>query len=369
MRSTALVRPPHRPRKSTTPLNNSLPYKCYVSCLSGNEVNVFAGCAISGSLEQIQVISAEEKGKGWVGRGMSLTRSKYGSRIHVSVIGMKDGEEQDRIDTYAVDPTTGRLTFLSGTPVMAQLNHVSVDRTGEFLMGASVPSSVIVVHPIGPRGQVQETPSDVVANASGAHLILTDPSNRFAYAPSLVSHLLYAFKYDENCGTLSPNTPDAIHQSPGAGSRHIAFHPNRRYLYLLNERDGSLIAYRLNPVDGSLHEIMRDWHIRPDLEGEPWGAAVHVSPNGDRLFATERRGNTLAAWDINPESGHVSNRKLVDTANNPRDFDVTPNGRFLVVAALKDDCLEVFDVSDPSEPPKKISELSTGSEPGWVEIV
>ncbi len=350
-------------------MTESFPFKCYVSCLSGNEINVFTGDAISGSLEQIQTIAAQEKGQGWVGRGMPLTRSKDGHRLYVSVIGTKDGEEQDRIDTYAVNPRSGKLTFLAGTSVMAQLNHVSVDRSGEFLLGASVPSSIVVVHPIGPRGQVQEMPSDVVPNLSGPHLIITDPSNRFAFAPSLFSHLLHAFKFDEKCGKLSSNTPDAIHQSPGAGSRHIAYHPNRRFVYLLNERDGSLIVYQMSAQDGSLHEVMRDWHTGPDLEGEPWGAAIQVSPTGDRLYATERRGNTLAAWDLNPQSGHISNRMIVDTANNPRDFDMSPNGRFLIVGALKANCLEVFDVSDPTVSPRKISELPTGSEPGWVEII
>ena len=122
----------------------TFPFTAYVSCKSGNEINVFAGDAETGTLEQIQSISPDHSGPGWIGRGLPLAHSRDGTRLYASVIGLKDGEEEDRIDTYAIHPETRKLTLMSSTPVMAQLSHISLDQTGQFILGASVPSDLVL---------------------------------------------------------------------------------------------------------------------------------------------------------------------------------------------------------------------------------
>lgn len=344
-------------------------YTAYISCRSGNEINVFSGNDVSGALNHAQTIELEGRGSGLKGRGLPLTHSPDRRRLYASVYGDQNTAEKDVVDTYAIDQNTGKLTHMSSTSVMAQLVHISMDRSGGFLLGASEPSGLIAVYPIGSRGQVQPYPTYSMVPLPGAHQILTDYSNQYAYVPSLSADVLVSLIFDEKAGIFRANAPSEIALQDGAGCRHLAFHPNRRYVYLLNQYDGSMVVYRLEPKTGGLQELMRDTILPPNFEGSPWGAQVHVSPNGDRLYATERRGNTLAAWDIDHVNGKLSNRHIVKTAHNPRCFDVTPNGRFVVVSALKADCIELFDVSKSSTAPSKVLELPTGSEPGWVEII
>lgn len=343
-------------------------YTAYVPCLSGNEINVFSGHDINGTLNHIQTLSLEGRGSGLKGRGLPLTHSQDGRRLYASVYGDQDSDEKNIIDTYAIDQSTGLLTHMLSTPAMAQLSHITIDRSGGFLLGASEPSGLVVVYPIGDHGQVQPYAICSMVPLPGAHQIMLDHSNQYAYVPSLSSDLIASLTFDEKTGRLQENSPPEFALQNGAGCRHVAFHPNRRYLYLLNQRDGSLIVYRL-AMTGGLHEIMRTSILPQNFEGSPWGAQIKVSPNGDRLYASERRGSTLAAWDIDHLNGQISNRHMVKTAENPRCFDVTPNGRFIVLSALKADSIELFDVSERSTAPKKVLELPTGSEPGWVEIV
>ena len=344
-------------------------YTAYISCRSGNEINVFAGNDVSGNLTHIQTTSRRGGGRGLKGRGLSLTHSPDRRRLYASVYGDQDNAEKDVVDTYSVDQDTGRLTHLSSTPVMAQLIHISMDRRGGFLLGASEPSGLIAVYPIDEHGKVRPNPSYAKEPLSGAHQVLLDYSNKFAYVPSLSSDVLVSLVFDEKTGTFQANSPPQIALQSGAGCRHVAFHPGRRYLYLLNQRDGSLIVYELEPMKGGLLEIMRASIQPTGFRGSPWGAQVHASPDGQRLFASERRSNTLIVWDIDHVSGKLSNRHTVETAENPRCFDVTPNGRFILVSALKADCIELFDVSQNSTEPQKVLELPTGIEPGWVEII
>lgn len=350
-------------------MTDAYSYTAYISCLSGNEINVFSGHDVTGDLKQVQTIRLPGRGTGLVGRGLPLAHSPDRRRLYASVYGDQDSPEKDLIDTYAIDLCTGLLTHMSSTPVMAQLSHISVDRTGGFLLGASEPSGLVVAYPIGDHGHVQAHASDTVVPLPGAHQILTDYTNRYAYIPSLSSDILVSLVFDDKIGSFSENSPPEITLQTGAGCRHLAFHPNRRYLYLLNQRDGSLVGYRLDSATGDLQELIRTSILPDSFNGAPWGAQIKVSPKGDRLFASERRGNTFAVWEIDQTSGRISDRHIVETPKNPRCFDVAPGGRFVVLSALKGDCIALYDVSQNAAAPEKILELPTGGEPGWVEIL
>ena len=255
-------------------------FTAYVSCRKGGEINVFSGDASSGKITPVQTIALS-------GQGLPLAPAPSRRHLYASVIGERDGAEENRFDAFEIEPGTGELTHLSTTVAVARMAHISVDRTGNFLLGASFPSSLIAVHPIGRGGQVQERPCFLMPTPLKAHQILTDYSNRFAFVPNLGADLVMQLVFDERTGTLSENSPPAIHLQPGAGCRHIAFHPGRRHVYLINELDGSLVAYRLDNRSGTLAEIGRDSILRPGLKGAPWGAQLHVAPEGGRLFATE----------------------------------------------------------------------------------
>lgn len=344
-------------------------YTAYVSCLSGNEINVFSGDDATGTLEHIQTIKRAGRGSGLIGRGLPLAHSPDRRRLYAAVYGDQTGPEKDVVDTYTIDPDIGCLTHISSAPVMAQLSHISVDRTGEFLLGASEPSGLVVAYPIGDHGHVQPHASGTVVPLPGAHQILTDYSNRYAYIPSLSSDVLVSLSFDERTGSFTANSPPEVALQTGAGCRHLAFHPNRRYMYLLNQKDGSLICYRMDPATGGLSELTRTSILPDGFEGSPWGAQIKVSPDGNRLFTSERRSDTFAVWDIDQTSGRLSDRHIALTPKNPRCFDVTPNGRFVVLGALKGDCIALYDVSERGAEPKKVLELLTGGEPGWVEIL
>lgn len=335
-------------------------YMVYVSCLKGARIEAFAFAAGNGPLAHVQTIELS-------GKGLPLAPSPDGRHLYASVIGERDGAEEDRIDAFEIDRMTGALVPLSSTVIVARMAHIRVDRTGGFLLGASFPSSLIAVYPIGDRGHVAAEPSFVMPTPSKAHQILTDPSNRFAFVPNLGADLVMQLVFDDNTGAFHENAPPALQFQPGAGCRHVAYHPNRRYVYLLNELDGSLIVLRFDPATGKLSEIARDTILRPDLDGSPWGAQVHVSPDGRRLFASERRGASLAVWDIVGASGQISNRRIVETGANPRCFDISPDGRHLVLGAMGEDRIDVYDIT--GEVPEKIAGYPTGPEPGWVEIV
>ncbi len=333
-----------------------------VSCLAGGEINVFASNATSGELAHLQTLPL-------TGKGLPLAVAANRRSLYASVIGQKDGNEEDHIVSFEIGRRPGLLTPLSSAVIGARMAHISVDRTENWLLGSSFQSSLAAVYPISGEGEVQPVEAYSSSMPNKARQILLGQSNRYAFVPNLGADLVVQLLFDEHAGTLSDNSPSAVGLQRGAGCRHIAFHPCGRSVYLLNELDGSIVAFELDASAGTLGEIGRASILHPDLEGRPWGAQIHVAPDGMRLFASERRGRALACWDMSQETGQLANRMPIETGGNPKCFDITPNGRHLLLGAMDDDSVILYDISNRTEGPMKLLSLQTGSGPGWVEIV
>lgn len=343
-------------------MTENSPYTAYVSCLKGSAIEVFTGNANEGTLEHIQTMQLE-------GKGLPLARSPDGKRLYASSFSEGKNGEIDCVETFEIHPTTQRLNRLSSTPVIGRMAHISIDRSGKFLMGACFMSGEIAVYPIGDRGHVQSYPTCTMRTPLTPHQLTVDYSNQFAYLPCMRSHTVMSLKFDATRGTLTENSPSQVYLPQGAGPRHFAYHPNRRYLYLINEMNGTITVFHHDSNAGMLTEIMTDSYVKADLDEEPWGAQIHVTPDGNRLFAADRRGSTLAAWNIDQKNGHISNRRLVGVGENPRCFDISPNGKFIVLGAMSANNVELYDISDAQLDPIKVLTLPTKDAPGYVEIV
>lgn len=337
-------------------------YTAYVSCHEGRKIDVFSVPNAGENVEKIQSVDL-------TGKGFPLAVTPDQRHIHASILGEKNGAEYYHIDTFEIDQPTGTLTFLSSIPVAARMSHIFVDRSGGFLLAASFPGSVIAAYPIGRRGQVQQVPTAYLPARKNAHQIATDYSNRYAFAPNLGADLVMQLHFDEKTGTFTENSVPTTILQDGAGSRHIAYHPGRKFVYLVNELDATVVGYQLDQYTGRLTEICRDSTLHPDADVVPWAAHARVSPDGRRLYTSERGGGFLVSWEIDLQTGHFANKQFAKTGGNPRAFDISPNGKIAIVGAISDDVIDIFDVSKQGKVPRKITSLPTSAEPWWVEII
>ncbi len=337
-------------------------FHIYVSSLSGGQIDVFDLNADTGEMSRQQSI-------GLSGKGLPLAVSPDRRRLYASVIGEVDGEEEPRYDIFRIVSSSGALVRLDTVKAPARMAHISVDKTGRFLLGASFPSDVIAVHPIGARGYVQETPSDLRAAPGKAHQIMTDASNRFAFVPNFGAALVMQLLFDERTGTFDDNSPSNFQQPAESGPRHVAHHPDGRFVYLLNEKEGVVVACALDANAGTLQEIQRE-NIMPDgFEDEPWSAQIHVTPDGRQLFCSERRSSILCRFAIDLQTGHLSGRLLQDTDEVPRCFDIDPAGKWIVAAGQRTNRLIAYRIDGDSGRLEETGSVGTSDEPIWVEIV
>lgn len=126
--------------------------------------------------------------------------------------------------------------------------------------------------------------------------------------------------------------------APGSGPRHLVFAPKGNYAYLINEISGRIYAFRY--TNGNLNEIQT---IAADTIPAKGSADIHLSPDGRYLYASNRLKNDgLAIFEVNAQNGTLAKVGYQLTGKHPRNFYITPNGKFLLVACRDDNIIQIF---------------------------
>jgi 6-phosphogluconolactonase len=270
--------------------------------------------------------------------------------------------------TFAIDAKSGRLKHLSTAALPATMAYLTTDRTGRFLLGASFDSSVATVNRIE-DGAVQANPVQTLATPPNAHAIVFDRSNRYVFVPTRGGDVVLQLKFDAATGKMSANVPPTAASKKGAGPRHIVFHPNDKFAYLMNELDATVVVYAFDGAMGVLREVQTVSALPAGFADTPWAADIHLTPDGKFLYASERRTNTLAGYRVDMDTGQLTPIGNFPTETTPRGFAITPNSRYVLCVGQESHSLTVHAIDGGTGKLTDVKKYPVGKNPNWVEIV
>jgi 6-phosphogluconolactonase len=336
----------------------------YVSNAASKEIFVFAMDRDRGTLTQLQRVKVPGTDKPSP-TSMPLAISPTHRFLYAAL-----RSPPFPVSSFAIDPQNGRLSHLGIAALPDSMAYIVSDRTGRFLLGASYPGAKLAINPIDADGRVGERPTQLLTTRPKAHCVVVDRSNHFVYCTNLGGDLIMQLRFEAATGTVSPNQPAAIATPPGAGPRHLVFHPDGRLLYLLNETDATLCAYGVDPGNGTLAELQtRVASLPPEFTGKPSAADLHVTPDGRFLYASERATSTLAAFRIDAATGTLSFIGRCPTESTPRGFAIDPRGRYLLAVGLASNAMTVYAIDGRRGGLAEVERYPLGDMPNWVEIV
>jgi 6-phosphogluconolactonase (cycloisomerase 2 family) len=262
------------------------------------------------------------------------------------------------VNAFAITPKTGELTFLNRQSSRgAGPCHVSVDRTGRFVLVANYLSASVAILPIRDDGSVGEA-TDMVQHpgpisdrqqpgSPHAHSITLSPDNRFALVADLGLDRVIVYRLDLAAGRLLPNDPPWAALKTGAGPRHLDFHPTRPFVYVINELDSTMTAFVWNAPTGALQALQTASTLPADFRGNNTCADVHVSPSGRFLYGSNRGHDSIAIFAVNESDGAFSLIGHEPTQGKcPRNFAIDPTRAWLLAANQDSDSIVVFRI-DP----------------------
>lgn len=264
------------------------------------------------------------------------------------------GEKAGAVSAFALDPQSGRLTFLNqqssrgGAPC-----HLVIDKAGRSVLVANYTGGSVAVLPIAGDGRlgpassfVQHAGSSVNPRrqeAPHAHSINLDAANRFAVVADLGLDKVLVYRFDPRNRTLTPNEPPSTSVAPGAGPRHFAFHPGGQWAYVINELDSTLTAFTYGPERGVLKKRQTVSTLPSGFDGQSTTAEVQVHPSGRFLYGSNRGHDSLAMFSIDDRTGELQPLGHQSTlGKTPRNFGIDPTGRYLLAANQATDTIVIF---------------------------
>jgi 6-phosphogluconolactonase len=263
------------------------------------------------------------------------------------------------VSAYELAPQRGGMTLLNHhVSVGRGPSQLSLDRSERFVLAANYGGGYIEVVAIEPDGRLGARTAFIQHEGRSvhperqtrpyAHCITASPSNRFALAADLGTDRVLVYRFDAAAGALTPHVPAHAPVTAGSGPRHLAWHPNGRWIYLIEELSNEVTTFDWDD-DRGVMEVRQTVSTLPALfSGENTAAEVLVHPNGRFLYASNRGHDSVAVFAIDEREGTLALADRVDSGGRtPRYLAFDPTGRWLVVANCDSDGVAVFAI-DPT---------------------
>lgn len=280
-----------------------------------------------------------------------MSLSPDGQRLYA--VHRPAGEPEGSVSAFQVDPATGVVTLINSQATKGLGPcYVSTNPEGSLVFVANYSSGSISVFPVAGNGSLEPASDWVQHEGSGAnperqkgphaHSIRMGPDGK-VYANDLGIDLVKIYEVDV-AGKLSPSDPPAIQSEPGAGPRHMDFHPNEKWIYVVNELNFTVTRY-----DAATYEAKQHISTLPeDWEGPSKCADIHVHPNGKFLYASNRNASSsIAAYTIDPASGDLTFvEQEYEGIDWPRNFSIDPSGQYLISSNVNSNTLTSYTIDE-----------------------
>lgn len=237
--------------------------------------------------------------------------------------------------------------------------HVSLDVTGGTLLTAQYGGGSVAAFALAADGALEKRTA-LIEHSGGSqqvtgrqdnphpHWTGFSPDNRFAFVPDLGLDQVVIYKHDATSASL---TPHGFGQAPlGGGPRHMRFHPNGRWIYVLNELDLSLSVFDYDSQAGAMKLTQTMPTVPKELlakEKFSSAAEVCVHPSGKFIYASNRGHDSVTVLAIDQATGklQVIEREPIRGAE-PRNINLDPSGKWLLAAGQDSHTLVSFRVDD-----------------------
>jgi 6-phosphogluconolactonase len=266
------------------------------------------------------------------------------------------GQKSGAVSAFSIDRSTGKLTLLNQVSARGSGPcHVMVDPTGKTLLVANYDSGSVAALPVGQDGRLRDASAAIQHHGTSvnperqegphAHCINTSPDNHFVLAADLGLDQVLVYRFDPARGSLAPNDPPFGKTPPGAGPRHFAFHPNGRFVYVINEIQCTASTFSYDAQRGALKllatvsTVPKDYKVTKDDST----AEIRVHPSGKFVYGSNRGPDSIAVFSVDSTTGTLHPIEYVSTqGKTPRGFNIDPTGSYLIAGNQDSDSLVVF---------------------------
>ena len=296
--------------------------------------------------------------------------------IHAKTFGGKENEE---VAAYEIVGRTGQLKLLNRQSALGTAAcYVDVDATGKTVVVANYATGSVASLPVRSDGSLGEAATFIQHHGSSinparqegphAHCIVVSPDNRFVYAADLGLDQVLGYRLDAATAKLSPNQQPFVKTPPGAGPRHLTFHPNGKHVYVINELTNSVTLFDYASESGMLTERQTISTLPKDFEGTSYCADLKITPDGRFLYGTNRGHDSIAAYEIGA-AGRLTLLAIEPSlGKGPQNLAITAGGELLLCANMPGNNVAVFWIDARTGGLKSVGQPISTTSPSCIII-
>jgi len=266
------------------------------------------------------------------------------------------GQKGGGVSAFSINLPDGKLNLINQvSSVGAGPCHVSLDKTAKMAMVANYGGGSVASYSLGANGALSEAASFFQHEGSGAdpkrqagphgHSINPTPDNQFALACDLGLDKVLIYKMNPASGKLASHGFGTV--PPGSGPRHLAFHPNGKFVFVNNEMLMTETTFAYDAQQGALKEVETVSTLPAEDRGKTGlsTAETVVHPNGRFVYVSNRTHDTIAVFSCDAATGKLT---LIQNApaegKIPRNFCLDPSGKWVIVAHQDSNTAALFKV-------------------------
>lgn len=302
---------------------------------------------------------------------------KFLYAIHAKSFGSKAAEE---VAAYALEGRTGRMKLLNRQSTRGSAScYLDVDATGRTVLVANYTTGNVGSLPVREDGSLGEMVSFFQHAGSSvdlprqkgpnAHSFVVSPDNRFAFATDLGIDQILSYRLDAATAKLTPNEPAFAKAPPGAGPRHLIFHPNGKYVYVINELKNSVTVFEYAAVAGTLTERQTIPTLPADFKGKSYCADLKITRDGRLLYGTNRGHDSIAAYRVGDDGRLTLLGIEPSLGKGPQNLAFAVNDKFLLCANMPGKNVVVFRVDPQTGGLKAVGEPVAVPSPACIRVL
>jgi 6-phosphogluconolactonase len=255
------------------------------------------------------------------------------------VYSVSENGKKTAVSAFGFDSKSGKLNFLNSSQTKGDdscyiinddKNVITANYTGGSIsvFGKNSDGSITEMKQV-----VQHTGKGINAERQGSphvHMVYFSPDKKYVLANDLGTDQVSVYQYNPNGGNEILKLKSSIAVNPGSGPRHLTFSKDGKYVYVLQELDGALVAFSYN--NGMLKKVFETTIIAKDYKGEIRSADIHISPDGKFLYATNRGEiGEISIFKTLKKGALELVGRTSSLGKGPRNFAIDPTGNFLLV--------------------------------------
>lgn len=309
--------------------------------------------------------------------------STFGSFSYLTIDKVNNllfGVSKKTISAFEIDKRSGELKHLNSQPnVGVNPCHVSVSNDGKFLVVGYYSSGSLATYAIAEGGLLAEAISIVQHTGSSidssrqmephVHQVLPLPESDLILVPDLGIDKVMTYRLN-NSGELTAVSDEFNAKiRPGGGPRHAVIHSEKNYVYVLHELTGNVTGFHIDTKQGFKDSINTVSTLPADFDGLNKSADIHITPDGQYLYASNRGHNSIAVSRID-ETGALTFLGTKSCGGDwPRAFAIDPSGQFLLVANQRSNQISIMKIDYETGFFEKVGETETVAAPQAIRFI